>query len=80
MGALAILRAFVARFTRLCRTGQNCRKLAQDAGLVALAIADAPSDLSLMIAASIQRVLDHFAWVYLCQIARKCFKRAFSHS
>ena len=43
---------------------------------MALAAAHAPSDLSLAVVSSMQRVLWHAAWVRLCQIARKRSKRA----
>ena len=47
---------------------------------MALAATHAPSDLSLAVVPSMQRVLWHAAWVRLCQIARKRSKRASSHS
>ena len=50
---------FAVRVTQLCRISEVCRKLARDAGLVALAAAHAPSDLSPVIAASMQRVWGH---------------------
>ena len=70
----------MVRVTQLCQISQFCRKLARDAGLVALAAAHAPSVVSLVVTASIQRVWGHAAWARLCQIARKWSKRDFSRS
>ena len=71
--------SFVIRVTRLCGIRRVCRKLARDSRSVALTTTRAPSDLSMMIVSSIQRVSWHAAWARLCQIARKRSKpRLFS--
>ena len=57
------------RVTQLCQISQVCRKLARDAGLVALAAAYAPSELPLMVTVSMQRVPDHAVWVCSRQLA-----------
>ena len=72
--------SFVIRVTRLCGIRRVCRKLARDSRSVALTTTRAPSDLSLAVVPSMQRVLWHAAWARLCQIARKRSKRASSHS
>ena len=66
---------FVIRVTQLCRIGQVRRRLARDAGLVALAAAHASSDLQLMDILWMTRVLGHAAWVRVCQIASQQLKR-----
>ena len=66
---------FVIRVTQLCRISQVRRRLARDAGLVALAAAHASSDLQLMDTLWMPRVLGHAAWVCLCQIASQQLKR-----
>ena len=71
---------FVIRVTQLCRISQCCRKLTRGSRPVALAATHAPSDLSLAVVPSMQRVLWHAVCAHLCQIARKQSKRAHSHS
>jgi hypothetical protein len=66
---------FVIRVTQRCRTSQVCRKMARDAGLVALATAQVPSDLPIMSIASIICVCGYAVWVHICQISRKWPKR-----
>ena len=63
------------RVTQLCRISQVCRRLARDAGLVALAAAHASSDLQMMDTLWMTRVLGHAVWVCLCQIASQQLKR-----
>eukprot|EP01044_Picomonas_judraskeda_P014249 COSAG03_NODE_2244_length_2962_cov_2.912679_2_plen_116_part_00 len=58
---------FVVRVAQLCRIGQVCRKVARNAGLVALAAAHVPSYLPLVVTTSMQRGRGHAAWVRLCQ-------------
>jgi hypothetical protein len=70
----------VIRVTQRCWISQVCRKMAWDAGLVALAAAHVLSDLQLVLTASRQWVCGYAAWVLLCQIARKWSKRALSQS
>ena len=70
-GALTILRACVIRVTQLCQISQVCRKLARDARPAALATTRTPSDLSLVVVPSTQRVLGHATWARPCRIARK---------
>ena len=66
---------FVIRVTQLCRIGQVRRRLARDAGPVALAAAHASSDLQLTNTTWMTRVLGHAAWVCVCQIASQQLKR-----
>ena len=64
----------VNRVSQLCRISQVCRKLARDAGPVALAATHAPSDLPMMTTASMQRVLGHATRVCFCQLAKSVFR------
>ena len=66
---------FVIRVTQLCRISQVRRRLARDAGLVALAAAHASSYLPLIDILWMTRVLGHAAWVCVCQIASQQLKR-----
>jgi hypothetical protein len=66
---------FVLRVTQRSRISQVCRKMARYAGLVALATAQVPSDLPVMIISLIQWVCVYAACVFLCQISRKWLKR-----
>eukprot|EP01044_Picomonas_judraskeda_P008071 COSAG03_NODE_899_length_5417_cov_188.692915_4_plen_243_part_00 len=66
---------FVIRVTQLCRISQVRRRLARDAGLVALAAAHSSSDLQLAITTWMAQVLGHAAWVCVCQIASQQLKR-----
>ena len=63
------------RVTQLCRISQVRRRLARDAGLVALAAAHSSSDLQLTNTTWMTRVLGHAAWVCVCQIASQQLKR-----
>jgi hypothetical protein len=66
---------FVIRVTQLCRISQVRRRLARDAGLVALAAAHSSSDLQLTNTTWMTWVLGHAAWVCVCQIASQQLKR-----
>ena len=66
----------VIRVTQLCRISQVCRKLARDARPAALATTHTPSDLSLVVVSSTQRVLGHATWARPCRIARKWSQNA----
>ena len=66
---------FVICVTQLCRISQVRRRLARDAGLVALAAAHSSSNLQLTNTTWMTRVLGHAAWVCVCQIASQQLKR-----
>ncbi len=70
----------VIRVTQLRHISQVCHKMARDAGLVALAAAQVPSYLSLMITASILRVCGQAAWVFLCLAPTRAVMRALQSS
>ena len=66
---------FVICVTQLCRISQVRRRLARDAGLVALAAAHSSSNLQLTNTTWMTWVLGHAAWVCVCQIASQQLKR-----
>ena len=66
---------FVIRVTQLCRISQVRRRLAWDAGLVALAAAHASSNLQRIDSPWMTWVPGHAAWACVCQIASQQLTR-----